>query len=166
MVIDTSVEEVIYSYLIFINPLWLFLFPESPVDVPGHQTAEVPGGPVVMAPVQEGEAVVEEIQQVIGTLYTSDPNYWNRHCRLTLLHSERPKLNTILAFLSAIGLDKGFPASQKFLKQFLKNIRNNSLPTLNIPSPPWTAKIGQILKVCWSMWLAEWAKPLRAPIVS
>ena len=42
----------------------VILFSESPVDVPGHQTAEVPASPVVIAPVQEGQAVVEEIQQV------------------------------------------------------------------------------------------------------
>ena len=29
---------------------------------------------------------------------------WSGHMGLTLLHSERPKLHTILAFLSAIGL--------------------------------------------------------------
>lgn len=48
--------------------------PESPVDVPGHQTAEVPASPVVMIPVQEGQAVVEEIQQVqSGNLQATYP---------------------------------------------------------------------------------------------
>ena len=46
----------IYDY--FVSSL------ESPIDVPGHQTAEVPVSPIVKAPVKEAEAVVEEIQQV------------------------------------------------------------------------------------------------------
>ena len=38
-------------------------------------------------------------------LWQSDLHWWYVHSPLlTLLHSERPKLHTILAFLSAIGL--------------------------------------------------------------
>ena len=44
-------------------------------------------------------------------------------CFLTLLHSERPKLHTILAFLSAIGLKDNFTASgiEMFLLFFLSH---------------------------------------------
>ena len=88
-----------------------FEFSLTPQELPNHSLEITVKNDKSMFSSSQSELGVIEVP--LSQLDTSKAltEWWVSQISLTLLHSERPKLHTILAFLSAIGVNLKVPKS-------------------------------------------------------